>query len=150
MHTSGNGHLREFGGSAYGEFNNDLVHAVFQSMWHPADRSPEGRDAAIKAMLNGMMGFKPANEVEGMIAAQAMAAHCAAMECSRRAMLANQPYECAQGFRKAAATASRTFIELTDALDRRRGKSGQQKVTVEHVHVHAGGKAIVGNVAAGA
>ena len=32
-----------------------------------------------------------------------------------------------------------------DALNRHRGK-GQQKVTVEHVHVHAGGQAVVGMV----
>ena len=32
-----------------------------------------------------------------------------------------------------------------EALNRHRGK-GQQKVTVEHVHVHEGGQAIVGNV----
>ena len=31
------------------------------------------------------------------------------------------------------------------ALNRHRGK-GQQKVTVEHVHVHQGGQAIVGHV----
>jgi hypothetical protein len=31
------------------------------------------------------------------------------------------------------------------ALNRHRGK-GHQKVTVEHVHVHEGGQAIVGNV----
>jgi hypothetical protein len=34
---------------------------------------------------------------------------------------------------------------LLDALNRHRGK-GQQKVTVEHVHVHEGGQAIVGTV----
>ena len=34
---------------------------------------------------------------------------------------------------------------LLDALNRHRGK-GQQKVTVEHVHVHAGGQAVVGVV----
>ena len=70
------------------------------------------------------------------------------MECSRRAMLADQPFEAAQGLRKAAANASRTFVELLAALDRRRGKS-QQVVRVEHVHVHSGGQAIVGNVKAG-
>ena len=32
-----------------------------------------------------------------------------------------------------------------EALNRHRGK-GQQKVTVEHVHVHAGGQAVVGLV----
>ena len=34
---------------------------------------------------------------------------------------------------------------LLEALNRHRGK-GQQKVTVEHVHVHSGGQAIVGMV----
>jgi hypothetical protein len=34
---------------------------------------------------------------------------------------------------------------LIEALNRHRGK-GQQKVTVEHVHVHAGGQAVVGTV----
>ena len=40
---------------------------------------------------------------------------------------------------------SRTYAVLLDALNRHRGK-GQQKVTVEHVHVHAGGQAVVGVV----
>ena len=39
----------------------------------------------------------------------------------------------------------RTYTILLDALNRHRGK-GQQKVTVEHVHVHAGGQAVVGPV----
>jgi hypothetical protein len=40
---------------------------------------------------------------------------------------------------------SRNFVALLEALNRHRGK-GQQKVTVEHVHVHQGGQAIVGHV----
>ena len=40
---------------------------------------------------------------------------------------------------------SRTYSTLLEALNRHRGK-GQQKVTVEHVHVHAGGQAVVGSV----
>jgi hypothetical protein len=82
-----------------------------------------------------------------MIAVQAMAAHHASMECSRRATLHEQPFEAAQALRKAAANASRTFVELLSALDHRRGKGGQQKVTVEDVHVHPGGQAVVGNIA---
>jgi hypothetical protein len=34
------------------------------------------------------------------------------------------------------------------ALDRKRGTGGQQKVTIEHVRVHSGGQAVVGNIAA--
>ena len=61
-------------------------------------------------------------------------------------MIPDQPFEAGQGFRKAAANASRVFIELLSALDRKRGKGGQQIVRVEHVHVHQGGQALVGNV----
>ena len=39
------------------------------------------------------------------------------------------------------------FLWVYSALNRHRGK-GQQKVTVEHVHVHAGGQAVVGMVEA--
>jgi hypothetical protein len=40
---------------------------------------------------------------------------------------------------------SRTFATLLEALNRHRGK-GQQKMVVEHVHVHSGGQAVVGVV----
>jgi hypothetical protein len=39
----------------------------------------------------------------------------------------------------------RTFVNQTEALGRYRGK-GEQKMTVEHVHVYEGGQAIVGQV----
>jgi hypothetical protein len=40
----------------------------------------------------------------------------------------------------------RLFNEQLQALAGLRGQTGQQKVTVEHVHVHEGGQAIVGAV----
>jgi len=43
---------------------------------------------------------------------------------------------------------SGTYALHLEALDKHRGK-GQQKVTVEHVHVYRGGQAIVGNVEQG-
>jgi hypothetical protein len=81
-----------------------------------------------------------------MMAAQLIAAHNAAMECYRRAMLGEQ--QSFEGRRENLAQAnklSRTYAVLLEALNRHRGK-GQQKVTVEHVHVHAGGQAVVGVV----
>jgi hypothetical protein len=44
-----------------------------------------------------------------------------------------------------AGKLSCTFAMLLEALNRHRGK-GQQKMTVEHVHVHSGGQAVVGMV----
>jgi hypothetical protein len=80
-----------------------------------------------------------------MIGAQLIAAHNAAMECYRRAMLSEQTFEGRRENLNQANKLSRTYTTLLEALNRYRGK-GQQKVTVEHVHVHSGGQAVVGVV----
>jgi len=41
------------------------------------------------------------------------------------------------------------FAEQVDAMTKLKGKSGQQRVVVEHVTVAAGGQAIVGTVVPG-
>jgi hypothetical protein len=144
-----NGRLRHLGGSQSDVFNSILLNTLLQTDWRPKGQSEEDQAARLSAAVIAMGAFKPADEIEAMLAAQAIAMHHASMECSRRAMLNDQPFEVAQGLRKAAATASRTFSELLSALDRKRGKGGQQRVVVEHVHVHSGGQAIVGAVASG-
>jgi hypothetical protein len=67
------------------------------------------------------------------------------VECYRRAMLPNQTYDGRESALKHAAKLSRTYADLVLALDKHRGK-GEQRVSVEHVHVHKGGQAIVGAV----
>jgi hypothetical protein len=76
------------------------------------------------------------------MAAQLIAAHNAAMECYRRAMIDEQTFEGRRENLAQANKLSRTFATLLEALNRHRGK-GQQKMTVEHVYVHSGG-AVVG------
>ena len=76
-------------------------------------------------------------------AIQLIACHTVAMECYRRAMNSQLPardYHLNQ-----ANKLSRTYATLLESLNKHRGK-GQQKVTVEHVHVHQGGQAIVGHI----
>jgi hypothetical protein len=80
-----------------------------------------------------------------MMAAQLIAAHNAAMECYRRAMIGEQSFEGRRENLAQANKLSRTYATLLEALNRHRGK-GQQKVTVEHIHVHSGGQAVVGVV----
>jgi hypothetical protein len=41
------------------------------------------------------------------------------------------------------------FLQQLEALQKLKGRATQQKVTVEHVHIHEGGKAIVGAVSTG-
>jgi hypothetical protein len=80
-----------------------------------------------------------------MLAAQLIACHNASMECYRRAMIGEQTFEGRRENLNQANKLSRTYGTLLESLNRHRGK-GQQKVTVEHVHVQEGGQAIVGNV----
>lgn len=134
------------GGSDRAVFNNALINATISAAWMPPTATQEERGKIIDSILIGLVAFKPEDEIEGMLAAQAMAMHHGAMESARRAMIPEQGFEAGMACRKAAARYSRAFIDLLAALDRKRGKGVQQKVTVEHVHVHAGGQAIVGAI----
>jgi hypothetical protein len=121
-----------------------LVNQATSSLWM-AHSEEEERDR--QRSVVALVGIRPKDELEGMIAAQLLAAHNATMECYRRAMRPEQTSEGRSENLNQANKLSRTYAVLLDALNRHRGK-GQQKVTVEHVHVHSGGKAVVGMVGA--
>jgi hypothetical protein len=125
------------------DWNNRLAIDVIHAVWFFENDSD--RDRKIQAALAGLIGIGPNCELEAMMAAQLLATHFGAMECYRRSMLPNQSFEGRNEALNQANKLSRTHATLLEALNRHRGK-GQQKVTVEHVHVHSGGQAIVGHV----
>ena len=140
------GVLKSLGGSQSDHWNTILANQTVQTLWLHSDA--DARDRQYKATGAALAGIGPKDEIEGMIGAQLIAAHSAAMECYRRAMLFEQTFGGRRENLSQANKLSRTYAALLDALNRHRGK-GQQKVTVEHVHVHSGGQAIVGPVAPG-
>jgi hypothetical protein len=94
-------------------------------------------------------GVVPRGPVKGMLAAQMVATHDAAMECHRRA---SHPGQTAAGRDTALAQAGklvRSCAALVEALGRHRGKGQPQVVRVERVTVEAGGQAIAGTVGQG-
>jgi len=138
------GELRRIGGSMSDDWNNRIANDTVSSLW--LKNSDEAtRDRQLASAIAGLVGIHPRDELEGMMAAQLIAAHSAAMECYRRAMIGEQTFEGRRENLNQANKLSRSFAVLLEALNRHRGK-GQQKVTVEHVHVHSGGQAIVGAV----
>ena len=139
---------RMISGSDDEDFSNILIGQVANSLWLKHSDSDE-QLRQIDAAITAMVGMKPGDELEGMLIAQLIASHNATMECYRRAMLPEQTFEGRRENLNQANKLSRTYAALTDALNRHRGK-GQQRITVEHVNVHAGGQAIVGAVAPGA
>jgi hypothetical protein len=140
------GTLKVVGGSDCDDFNKVLANQIVNTLWHDTD--PEERRRQFSAALAVLLGIKPADEIEGMLGAQMVATHSAAMECYRRAMLGEQTFEGRRESLNQANKLVRSYATLVEALNRHRGK-GQQRVTVEHVHVHKGGQAIVGAVQGG-
>jgi hypothetical protein len=141
------GNLKAVGGSPSDDWNNRIANDAINTLWLK-NLDEETKSRQVSAAIAGLVGIGPRDELEGMMAAQLIASHSAAMECYRRAMIGEQTFQGRSENLNQANKLSRTFTTLLDALNKHRGK-GQQKVTVEHVHVHSGGQAIVGAVAPG-
>jgi hypothetical protein len=136
--------LKEVGGSNFEPVNDLRVAQVINTLWMAHSDDDAKSKQRVAAALS-LAGIAPQDEVEGMLAAQMVACSNAAMECYRRAMIGEQTFDGRAQNLAFANKLSRTYAQQMDALQRYRGK-GQQKMTVEHVHVHAGGQAIVGSV----
>jgi hypothetical protein len=66
-----------------------LANQTIQTLWvQHSDK--ETRDRQCRATVSALVGIGPKDEIEGMTAARLIAAHNAAMECYRRAMLGEQ------------------------------------------------------------
>jgi len=142
--TAMEGALKHYGGSQSDHWNEVLANQVVYTLWIK-NADCEALEKQVRATAAALMGIGPKDELEGMMAAQLIAAHNAAMECYRRAMIGDQTFVGRRENLNQANKLSRTYTTLLAALNRHRGK-GQQKVTVEHVHVHSGAQAVVGVV----
>ena len=116
-------------------------------IWVPEGLEKNEKNARILRALDLYESLKPGDGAEGMLAAQMVGTHFAALECLRRAAIPNQTIEGRERALKQAQKLMALYTQQLAALNKHRGK-GQQKVTVEHVHVAAGGQAIVGTVEA--
>jgi hypothetical protein len=141
----GAGKLRSIGGSEFDNINTWLANSVINSIWIPPGFSPEEGKQLRTNAVQTLMGIAPRDEIEGMLAVQMVAAHAAAMECYRRAMLPEQTFESRNASLAFANKLSRTYANLVEALERKRN-GGQQRIIVERIQVAPGGQAIVGNV----
>lgn len=93
-------------------------------------------------ILNALNSFKPADEFEGMLISRMIALHFQSMTFLRRAMLEDQTSEGTDLNVNRSTKLMRLYNETLETLMRYRRK-GEQKVTVQHINVENGGKAIV-------
>lgn len=111
-------------------------------------KGPFGPELTINSAVAFCQALKPRDSVEGSLALQMNATASMAM---RLLGLASSTLCTEQGamLLSNAVKLLRTYTCQIEALNRYRGKVGEQKVVVEHVHVNAGGQAIVGSVQGG-
>lgn len=104
-------------------------------------------EGASNFLLSVVRAVQPRDELESLLAIQMGAIHNATMMLARRLNhVETIPQQDAA--ERALNKLARTYAMQMEALKRYR-TGGQQKVTVEHVTVNAGGQAIVGAVSHG-
>ena len=88
----------------------------------------------------------PCNLTEAMLAGQMLTANTAAQRFLAKALVDGQSTEGIDRNVNRATRLMRVFMEQVEVMQRLKGRTGQQRVVVEHVNVHRGGQAIVGAV----
>jgi hypothetical protein len=116
---------------------NKLIHALNAN-------GGEVNNGSLNAALAAIDGAHPQNEIEAMLLSEMAVTHALAMELIGRAKRAEHlpQFESAGNM---AVKLMRTYTAQVEALTKLQ-RGGEQTVRVEHVHVHSGGQAVVGNV----
>jgi hypothetical protein len=102
-------------------------------------------EQALNTTVAAVAGIGPRDQLEAFLAVQMVGVHNTALELLRRALIPDQTVEGVTLGVQRATQLLRTFTTQVETLVRYRG-GGRQTVTVEHVHVNAGGQAVVGAV----
>ena len=114
--------------------------------WQPKAKSVEEK---IITAANALAEMKPTNATELMLAGQMLAVNDAVFLFMSQATLDDTSLEKRDFYTEKASRLMNVFVQQVDCMMRLKGMTGRQRVTVEHVHVHGGGQAIVGTVTAG-
>jgi len=113
--------------------------------WGLKDSTPGER---LELAASALAEMEPSNATEAMLANQMLAVNDAALLFVNQATLAETSSQQRDDHTERVCKFLALYIQQVDAMQRLKGKAGRQKVTVEHVTVHAGGQAIVGTVTA--
>jgi hypothetical protein len=154
------GRIEELKKQATADFRDDLarilgiesgqlaIHLVNQAA-SPLSAGSLGHEQvnlAVNLTIDLIAEIGPTGGLQGLLATQMIGTHTAAAEFMKRAMVPSQSSDVIDLNIHRAGRLMRLFTQQVDSMQKLKGLSGQQTVTVEHVHVHAGGQAIVGQV----
>jgi hypothetical protein len=129
---------------ALGTSDPDFFGPLLTQLAKAATQGENVDERAINFMVSVIKGVQPKDQLETMLAMQMAAVHMLTMDFARRLNnVANIPQQ--DSAERTLNKLARTFAAQVEAFKRYRS-GGEQRVTVEHVTVNEGGKAIVGNV----
>ena len=105
-------------------------------------------DVAMNAALQLLVELRPQNSLERLLLAQLISCDKAASQCLSIGFNETNNPEAKRKYLGLGVQFQNVLIRQVEALAKLRN-GNQQTVKVEHVHVHQGGQAIVGNVTQG-
>ena len=131
--------------AAFGTTNTTVVHAEMERIARAlSQRDGKIDPAELDTVIAIVSGQQPKNELEAMIVSQMAVTHALTMRSFGKLSRSNEgQQQDSNGLMVARLT--KAFASQMDALGKLR-RGGEQRVVVEHVHVHAGAQAIVGAV----
>jgi hypothetical protein len=107
---------------------------------------PERKREQVSVAVETLQEMKPEGVLQSMLAVQMIGVHNTAIKFLMRAVYKDQTFDGADANVLRATRLMRLFNDHLEAYAKLKGKTSEQKVTVEHVHVYEGGQAIVGSV----
>jgi hypothetical protein len=130
--------------SAFGTLSETVVHVEVQRIADALRRNGKVDPAELDTVIAIISGQQPKNELEAMIISQMAVTHALTMRSfgnlNRSSSIQQQDSNALT-----VGRLTKAFASQMDALARLR-RGGEQRVVVEHVHIHAGAQAIVGTV----
>jgi hypothetical protein len=158
-HSDEEGHQYRLA-DAFGTRSLQFVYSMLKGLGHATadhslnlDFSPASPDqVAFNAALAVIDGVRPKDEIEAMLAAHMVVTNIVLLElvARTRGSIAGHRYE-GNGIKRLDVLGNlttkfmRTYTMQVEALARKRRKGGQN-IRVKHVHVYAGGQAVVGAI----
>ena len=129
--------------SAFGTTSETVAHVEVERI-AKALRQRDGTidPAELDTVIAIVSGQQPKNELEAMAIAQMAVTHALTMR-SFGNLNRSSSFQQQDSNALTVARLTKAFASQMDALGKLR-RGGEQRVVVEHVHIHAGGQAIVG------
>ena len=129
-------------GTANARFAERLAHQVVDCQVVPRGADDHAHADLADSAIATLKELAPAGAVEGLLAAQMVAAHNASLDLLRRAMVASQTPRVVEESTRQYARLSEVFLKQLDRFHRQRGRQ-RQTIRIEHVRVVEDGKVTV-------